>query len=231
MEAECCLFDDDLDALDDTTSALKWKKDIFQDTSLAVRDGGSFHFLVTQQKGTNYTRHCNKVLLSEDPFKYLRQYSEHTNNTYAQVNLSLASDSTKLEEYGEYIDHLRAAVLSRPLLDDGLLYRGVSLSQIEMDQMERLRSFFIPSFTSTSIEMGKIYDKNTILIIKTAYMSKYGCSMTEECSDYYSTEREVLLACYSAYYLEKIEKVNSKNYISLYLDESSSCLDALNWGY
>eukprot|EP01124_Arcella_intermedia_P003164 TRINITY_DN11725_c0_g3_i1.p1 TRINITY_DN11725_c0_g3~~TRINITY_DN11725_c0_g3_i1.p1 ORF type:complete len:232 (-),score=47.83 TRINITY_DN11725_c0_g3_i1:32-727(-) len=204
-----------------------WKRQMYKETTLAVHDGGSYHFLVTQQKGVNYMQYCNRLRSPANPIKYLKLYSEHTTELFLQVNLSLASDSTSLQEHGEYIQKLRGAVLRQPLLDEGLLYRGVNLSKIETDEMEKLGRFFIPSFTSTSIDMSKIYDKNAILIIKTPYLTKFACSMTEECSEYFHHEREVLVACYSAYQLEKIEKVNGKNYITLFLDEQGSSADRL----
>lgn len=126
-----------------------------------------------------------------------------------------------------YIQELRSSILSQPLLDDHILYRGVDLSQREIDEMENLKHFFIPSFTSTSIERDRAYSKSALLIIKTPFCCKYACSITPELSKFYSTEKEVLLSCYSAYSLEKIEKVNGKTLITLWLDEFSSGLDRL----
>eukprot|EP01124_Arcella_intermedia_P009666 TRINITY_DN16320_c0_g1_i2.p1 TRINITY_DN16320_c0_g1~~TRINITY_DN16320_c0_g1_i2.p1 ORF type:complete len:120 (+),score=23.56 TRINITY_DN16320_c0_g1_i2:163-522(+) len=97
----------------------------------------------------------------------------------------------------------------------------------EIDEMEKLKKFFIPSFTSTSIDPKMAYAKNSLLHIKVPFLSKFACSITEELSDYHSSEREVLLACYSAFWLERVERVNGKNVITLFLDESSSSCDAI----
>eukprot|EP01124_Arcella_intermedia_P003163 TRINITY_DN11725_c0_g2_i5.p1 TRINITY_DN11725_c0_g2~~TRINITY_DN11725_c0_g2_i5.p1 ORF type:complete len:220 (-),score=38.41 TRINITY_DN11725_c0_g2_i5:16-675(-) len=202
---------------------------IFQteETTFARTDGDTVHFLVTSKKGPNYLKYCNHIALPSDSSSILRQYSQHDTELYAQLNLSLASDSPSLSQYGAFIDDLRAAVLEKPLLDDCLLYRGVELSDLELREMEALRKFFIPSFTSTSIDSQKAYAKNSKLIIKTPYLSKYACSMTSELSAYHEQEREVLLACYSAFYLEKVENVNGVKFITLFLDDVSSSSDAL----
>eukprot|EP01124_Arcella_intermedia_P027256 TRINITY_DN5291_c0_g1_i1.p1 TRINITY_DN5291_c0_g1~~TRINITY_DN5291_c0_g1_i1.p1 ORF type:complete len:248 (+),score=49.45 TRINITY_DN5291_c0_g1_i1:41-784(+) len=229
---DCDASDDQEPCEDDPIdfSQKHWKKQIYANTTFALKDSGSYHFLVTQQRGPFYQQHCAGVVAPEDPIRFLRQYAEHTTELYAQVNLSLASDSAVLEQHGPYIQNLRAAVLQRPLLDDAPLYRGVNLSRIETDEMERLQHFFIPSFTSTSVERGKVYEKNSVLVIKTPYLTRYACSMTEECSEYFLEEREVLVACYSAFYLERVELVNGKNYLTLFLDEMCSSAERICWG-
>jgi len=198
-----------------------------QGGALAVDDGDTVHFLVTQSKGKNYLEHCNKIRFPEDPIATLLQYTEHTNELYAKINLSLASDSTALNEHGTYIAELRSSVLAMPLLDDSVLYRGVDLSDIEIREMERLGRFFIPSFTSTSTDPDKVYEKDSVLRIKTAYLSRNACSITENLSKYHSTEKEVLIACYSAFQLERVELVGKKNIITLFLDEFGSSCDRL----
>jgi len=41
-----------------------------------------------------------------------------------------------------YIKELRSAVMEKPLLDDGLLFRGVELSDMEIAEMENV--FVLP---------------------------------------------------------------------------------------
>jgi len=195
--------------------------------TLAVNDGETVHFLVTATKGQNYMLYCNEVVFPIDPVSTLTMYTEHTNELYSQVNLSLASDSSTLLEHGPFIKQLRASVLSKPLLDDCTLFRGVELSSLEIGQMEKLQRFFIPSFTSTSIDHAKAYSMNSMLTINTAYMSRFACSITPDLSNYHSTEQEVLIACYSAFRLERVEKVNGKNVLTLFLDEYASANDSL----
>jgi len=103
----------------------------------------------------------------------------------------------------------------------------VELSDIEIKEMEKLGRFFIPSFTSTSVDATKAYDKNSTLVIKTGYLTRYACSITPQLSDYHSTEKEVLIACYAAFQLERVELVNRKHVISLFLDEYGSSMDKL----
>jgi hypothetical protein len=197
--------------------------------SLAVETSDDvIHFLVTATHSPNYRAYCHgQAILPDSPVSVIRQYTEHTTQKYAQVNLSLASDSVALRDHGKYIKELRASVLGMPLLDDCPLFRGVELSQMEIDQMEKLRRFFIPSFTSTSVDSKKAYDKNATLVINTGFLSRYACTITPELSDYHGAEKEVLIACYSAFQLERVEFVNRKHVINLFLDEHSSSLDKL----
>lgn len=170
---------------------------------------------------------CNDVVATVDPVVTLNRYTEHTNGLYKEINLALASDSEGLKQHGQYIQQLRASILMKPFLETGPLFRGVQLSKQEVDQMELLKHFYIPSFTSTSVESGKAYEKSAMLVINTSYCCKYACSVTQELSRYYNQEREVLLPCYTAFRLQRVEMVNKKQVISLHLDEYSSSLDSL----
>eukprot|EP01126_Amoeba_proteus_P059937 TRINITY_DN7880_c0_g1_i1.p1 TRINITY_DN7880_c0_g1~~TRINITY_DN7880_c0_g1_i1.p1 ORF type:complete len:252 (-),score=39.12 TRINITY_DN7880_c0_g1_i1:128-883(-) len=214
-----------------------------------VRDPNAslIEFLVTDRKQPNYLRYCDEVVLPRDPISTVNLYTEHTNNLYAKVNLSLASDSPVLRfffsrvtskridtnfsypphpffffrNHGEYVKQLRASILELPCLEDSstLLYRGVDLSSSEIHEMEKLSTFFIPSFTSASVDRDKAYSKSTLLVIKTPFCCKYACSVTEKLSKYFSSEREVLVACYAAFNLERRERVNNTDIITLYLDD------------
>lgn len=199
-----------------------------ENSSLAVADGDMVDFLVTYYKPQHYSKYCNEIVAALDPVTTINQYTEHTTELFAKVNLALAADSPSLATHGEYIKQLRSSILSMPYDDSsGYLFRGVDLSAREIDQMESLKSFFIPSFTSTSLDPNKAYAKDSTLVIKVPYGCKYGCSITEQLSRYYAEEKEVLIACYSAYTIEKVEKVNSKRVITLYLDEHLTGLNSL----
>jgi len=196
-------------------------------SSLAVKSGENVDFLVTRRRQPHFQNFASTILLPDDPVSTIRTYTEHTNGIYAKINLALAADSPVLAEHGPFIQQLRASILSKPLVEDVLLYRGVDLSQREITEMEALKDFFIPSFASTSIDRDKAYSKNSLLIIKAPYSCKHACSITEDLSAHYSTEREVLLACYNAYRMEKIEKVNNRNFITLYLDDVACSMDTI----
>jgi hypothetical protein len=183
--------------------------------------------MVTDSKQKNYMEFCNGIVCPLNPIETINKYTAHETELYATVNLALASDSIVLQDHGEYIRELRSSVLAMPLLDDALLYRGVELSKREVDEMERLKTFFIPSFTSTSVDPNRAYNKTHTLVIKLPYGCKYACSVTPELSRHYNEEREVLLACYSAYTLERIEHVAGKNVVTLYMDEFYSGLNSL----
>jgi hypothetical protein len=106
---------------------------------------------------------------------------------------------------------------------------GVDLSAREVQEMETQRNFFIPSFTSTSLDSQKAYSKSALLVLKLPFGCKYACSITEELSKFYNEEREVLLACYSAYTLERVEVVGGTKILTLYLDEFLTSLPRLHF--
>jgi hypothetical protein len=199
-----------------------------QQSSLAHHAGDNIvEFLVTAKKQPNYLQYCNNITEATEPASTINKYTDHTTEYFSHINLSLAADSPVLATHAPYIQDLRSSILSQPLLDSDILYRGVDLSHREMAEMETLKNFFIPSFTSTSIDRDKAYSKPTLLVIKTSLCSKYACSITPQLSKFYNTEREVLLACYSAFTLERVEKVNNTSVLTLWLDEFYSSLDRL----
>jgi len=204
-----------------------FSKSTQQKPSFAVQDSTSIHFLATSAKGPNYLEFSNNVVLPEDPVKTLQMYTDHSNELYSEVNISLAADGYTISEHSKYIDELRASIIATPLLDDCVVYRGVQLSQLEIDTMVNLKRFFIPSFTSTTTDPTKIYKKNTTLVIKLPFMCKYACSITSNLSKYYESEKEVLIACYSAFFLESLEVINGANVITLSLDELGSSCNSL----
>jgi hypothetical protein len=192
--------------------------------SLAVNDGTTIHFMVTPKKETNYLAYCDAVVAVADPVATINRYTEHTNGIYKEVNLSLAADSPALQDHGAFISDLRSSILQKPLLENCTLFRGVQLSDREIEQMEAQKHFFIPSFTSTSVNFDMAYEQSSLLAINTSYCSKYACSVTADLSRYYKTEREVLLACYSAFHFQRLEVVNKRKIVTLHLDEFSSSL-------
>lgn len=194
-------------------------KGAFTGSSLSEKEGDTYHFLVTASKQPNYLAHCNRVESAIDSVHTINQYTDHTTQYFAKVNLALASDSNKLEEFKDYIPQLRASILSTPLLDDTILYRGVDLSDKELAQMERLKTFYIPSFTSTSVDSSRAYKKSVTMVIKIPYGCKYACNITDKLSKFHSEEKEILLSCYSAFRLERVERDNQNTILSLFLDE------------
>ena len=194
-------------------------KDAFYGSSLSTKEGDIYHFLVTNTKQPNYLKHCNRVESTINAIETINKYTDHTSQYFAKINFALASDSNKLGEYKDYIPQLKASILSQPLLEDCILYRGVDLSEMEIAEMERLKSFYIPSFTSTSTDSSRAYKKLATMVIKVPYGCKYACSITEQLSKFHSEEKEILLSCYSAFHLERVERDNGTTILNLFLDE------------
>eukprot|EP01001_Neometanema_parovale_P009240 NODE_5488_length_941_cov_139.459658_g5266_i0.p1 GENE.NODE_5488_length_941_cov_139.459658_g5266_i0~~NODE_5488_length_941_cov_139.459658_g5266_i0.p1 ORF type:complete len:268 (-),score=55.62 NODE_5488_length_941_cov_139.459658_g5266_i0:137-877(-) len=207
-------------------------------SKLAAVEGDMVNFLVTQRKQDNYLKYCSGVVEGashKGMFPYeggpfaepdavldtIRLYTDHTTGLCTQVNLSLAADSPSIKKHADYIVALRDAIFQTPLLDDGCmpyLYRGVELADVELAEMERLKHFFIPSFTSTSSDRGKAYDKNALLVIK-PHHTKYAATIVPEMSKFYDAEKETLFACYTSYRLERVETVNKMRLITLSVDD------------
>ena len=196
--------------------------------SLQSTIGDTVNFYVPQRKQSNFMKYCGGIESALNPSLVINQYTDHTTEHYARVNLLLAADSEGLSGYSDYIPQLRSSIFAKPLLDNGLLYRGVELTDLELEHMERTKEFFIPSFTSTSIDPTKSYQRSAMMVIKVPYACQYACSITENLSKYYTEEREVLLSCYSAFRLERVEQDNNRKIISLYLDEHLSALPSLD---
>src|SRR3990167_1542040 len=197
-------------------------------SNLSKTDGDIVHFLVTNKKESNYKQFADHVVFCDNAEEVINKYTDHPTELFLKVNIALASDSAALKTHGEYIAQLKSSILTQPLFDDCLLYRGVDLSKEELTHMETLGTFFIPSFTSTSIHSDKIYDKNTTMVIKIPYGCKYACSITPKLSKYFNEEREVLISCYSAFRLEKVDRVSpNKTIVSLFLDEHLSSMENL----
>jgi len=84
-----------------------------------------------------------------------------------KINLALASDSVKLQEYSQYIKDLKFCIGKFGKGYTGTLTRGVHLSQKEVDAFEAMgeEPFYIPSFTSASTDTRCSFPKNGKLYI------------------------------------------------------------------
>jgi len=191
------------------------------ESALLKRDGDRVDFMVTKRKQPNYLAYCKDPyqIAPMDPSSIVRRYTEHKSDLFAKVNLGLAVDSPSLSKTGSYIKQLHSSVLALPRLEHGPLYRGCDFSAAEVCEMERLKSFFIPSFTSCSCDRDKAYSRNTLLCIQLNYGHCGCCSITPELSDYFAEEREVLLCDYTAFIIHRVENVNAKKLISLAASE------------
>jgi len=192
---------------------------------LAVEDKGIVNYLVTRRRESNYLKYCADIEVpSFDCAETIRKYTDHETKLYLKTNLSLASDSPTLAEHGLFANQLRQSILRHPFLEQGPLYRGVELGDLELQKMEELKDFFIPSFTSTSVNRSQAYSKNAMLVIRPTFACKSACSVTAELSKHYGDEHEVLIACYSGFRLERVEKVGNMKVVTLYLDDYLSML-------
>lgn len=87
--------------------------------------------------------------------------------------------------------------------------------------MQSLQSFFIPSFTSTSVSRNCAFSKSCLMVVKMPHSPLHACTITEDLSKFHADEQEVLLASYAAMRWERMELVNGKKYITLAFDDGA----------
>ena len=102
-----------------------------------------------------------------------------------------------------YIRHLKYCI-GKMKGWSGPLYRGVDLSEKELQEMESLGTFFLPSFTSTSKDREKAFGTKSHVLIIDAADARWTLEMNNELSIFHATENEVLLSCYSLFKLKAI---------------------------
>eukprot|EP01006_Ploeotia_vitrea_P019644 TRINITY_DN5185_c0_g1_i1.p1 TRINITY_DN5185_c0_g1~~TRINITY_DN5185_c0_g1_i1.p1 ORF type:complete len:235 (-),score=11.99 TRINITY_DN5185_c0_g1_i1:93-797(-) len=204
-----------------------------EDESMAkMMPSGMFDFYPPQSKRPNYLQYCTPEALNTeevptDLLPIFHKYTEHTTQHCTKVNLCLACDSPQLSEHGLFVRQLNHAIVNSPLdICADAVYRGVLLSPTEIAKMEEHKHFFIPSFTSTSVDRSKCYSKEHLLVIKPGWTQR-AASITAEMSPYYDSEREVLLGSYTSFWLERIEKVNDQQVLTLAVDDHASLLPEL----
>ena len=64
-------------------------------------------------------------------------------------------------------------------------------------------------------------------MVEHGHGSLYGCSITPELSRYAEQEEEVLLSCYSAFQLQRVERCSSRCVVTLHLSDYFSGLPSV----
>jgi len=104
---------------------------------------------------------------------------------------------------------------------DGVVQRGVELSNKELDVFRELKDsglpFYIPSFTSASTTQP--FQKNSIMKIKMQKNTGFAIAIEKEWTKY-PQENEVLLSCYNVFKITSMSEENGKNVI---------CMDLLDY--
>lgn len=177
----------------------------------------------------NFTSYCfrrGSVQYSRDQMiEFCRAYTGGPNWFCSKLNIGLAWDhKASIIRHSECINGLRSAIEYFGRIHKAVeeyngpkftrVFRGVDLTDEEFNEMKKVGHFYIPSFTSTSIDPSMAFDKNTTLEIDVASASHY-MEMDAEKSVYASTEQEVLLTCYSHYKIIRIDETRTPRHIYL----------------
>lgn len=157
--------------------------------------------LAVGNKMPNYLRQCTGFLTDAqkpfDPIGVIRKYTSETGGFCYRINIGLATDHQQiLQSEGMYIRHLKYCI-GKMGFKPNVLLRGVDMEPSEVQRMEQLGIFYIPSFTSTSDRGGHFQGKNTILHID-ARAASWALKIEPAWTDY-PTESEVLLSCYTKF--------------------------------
>jgi len=165
----------------------------------------------------HYVVHCcHPVVLSQG--EQIEAVCDYTadDGYCTEVNLALAADHLpSLEKNGPFIAKLNDAIVNLGQHLSGVVYRGVELSDHELQKMLSMGTFFLPSFTSTSLDNAVAqsgdFEKNTLLIFDVS--DAFGLPITDEMSIF--EEEEVLLASYTQVQLTNHAIVSGRNIVNL----------------
>lgn len=131
-----------------------------------------------------------------------------------QVNFALATDwGPKLSEHQIYIRRLKYCIGKMPGWN-GPLWRGLDLSDVELQTMKDLGRFYIPSFTSATKNKRKAFGGGTVLAIDAANAT-WTLEMTKELSPIHFREEEVLLSCNTLFDYKGCHNENGETVVNL----------------
>merc|ERR1712125_208602 len=162
----------------------------------------------------NYRKYCTGWLKTDeiprDMVGIVREYTGGPDWFCSKVNFALATDyEPRMQQHSRYIRSLKYCI-GRMGCWNGHLYRGLNLVKDDIDEMVRLKRFYIASFTSASTSRDKAFPGNTRLVID-ATNARWALPMNDQLSIYHKNEQEVLLTCYTLFDLVSV----SGNVVSL----------------
>lgn len=176
-------------------------------------DGQRINLVPVAHRLPNFASHCSAWLGPEDTPTTMADLrlvvARYTGNTiFADLNLYLATDCQQgLVKEAKYIQKLMFCFTKCPGYE-GTVFRVLEMSTVEIEAMKAMGEFYFPGFVSTSKSSPLAHWKgNTVLKIETAVgvhrtldidssRSYAGVSFSD-----FSSEREVLITCYSRFKL------------------------------
>lgn len=169
-----------------------------------VMEDNYVHFKVVAEKLPNYMHRCTGWLTGSDVPSYaqmvdiVRMYTGGADWFCSKVNIALACDyQPGIQTHHMYIRQLKYCC-GKMKGWKGPLFRGIDLSDLELDEMKKLKRFYLPSFTSASKDKNKAFSKTHVLVLECSDAS-WTIEMTEELSKYHAAEQEVLISCYTLF--------------------------------
>jgi len=187
-------------------------------TAVVDEDAGIVHFKVLPAKSGSYTKYCTGWLTDDQIRSHahmVRVVQDYTSTKICyQANFALGLDyAPMLEQHAMYIRHLKYCIGKMPGYK-GPLWRGMVLSNIELNEMKALKQFYVPSFTSATKNKNKPFPGNAVLALDCSDAT-WTLEMTQELSPVYFNEEEVLISCYTLFEYVSDAEENGKRIINL----------------
>jgi hypothetical protein len=174
-------------------------------------------FLVVRIKGQNYQKHCmglydedmrNLIVEQKSRDAIFQIYTSSSSYVYTKINIFLALDANldkwdKYHEifYYEYIRKLKCCIgWQQPKYSD-IVYRGATMSALELYTYYFKKKFYIPSFVSTSLKkevaLRAPFKGNVLFEIDLSEFNQFTTMIQEQQSKF--DEDECLLSCYNVF--------------------------------
>jgi len=207
-------------------------------------------FLAVRTKGTNYQKLCmglyendirDQIVEQKSRDEIFKIYTSSKSSVYTKLNIFLALDAN-LDKwdvphqlfYYEYIRKLKCCIgWQLPKYSD-IVYRGVTMSALELYTYYFKKKFYIPSFLSTSLKkkvaLKPPFQGNVLIEIDLSEDNRFTTIIQPQQSIY--KESECLLTCYNIYEFKGVELQNINNQpivvMKLLLKNYEKCNDIEN---
>lgn len=176
--------------------------------------------LCVRCKGDNYQKYCMGLFDDNSRNTIIQQsYMDYIFNLWTaketqfctRVNIWLGLDynldkidKTNKLQYSEYIRELKCCIGWQKPKHSGLVYRGLSLSCLEIYTYKFKKIFYFPTFLSTStnkeVATQSPFKGNVLLIIDTSSYNNF-TTLIQDKQTKYPEENECLISCYNIFEL------------------------------
>jgi len=207
-------------------------------------------FLVVRTKGQNYQKLCmglyekeirDQIVEQKSRDEIFKIYTSSKSYVYTKLNIFLALD-TNLDKwdlphqlfYYEYIRKLKCCIgWQKPKYSD-IVYRGATMSPLELYTYFFKKKFYIPSFVSASLKkkvaLRAPFKGNILIEFDLSEYNQFSTIIQKQQSIY--KESECLLSCYNVFEFNGVtlQKINGQDIVvmKLTVKDYDECNDIEN---